>query len=517
MLGLPTDSLERVQQEVVEEEGWRLRRPTCCVSPSPVPSCPAACGQDSLAPGACNSSRTCGAATQRPRPCRCVDSLDPTAPHSTGLSSLIDSRLSQLRLSVEPLAFSDCVTAEFGPTRLILRVANRQPPAGGFRFNVQIEAAVPGRACLPLHIGPIAVADRLPHPVRPAPWSRIVPMRGLKVPLRIHEAQDATSVIASSTWDPGVLMAAYLVTEVLKGPEGAVSDTPPTTLARLRELSQGEKLRCVEVGCGCGIAGLALAAACGNSQVLVTDGDARACALAKMNALENGLASHVDARELWWSERAGAEVERACEAIGGPPHLIVAADVVYREESFGALVATLAMLSDSGRGGSRAHAPADVLFAYRPRVEDSHFFHMLGEEFEITRIVAPAESATLLHAAITASLEHAAEPAAESSAELATSNSSGFDDSQAAVRGGVRHTVVSEPPTITQGVGAGNDACTAAPCMIYHLTRREVRLPSKCDICAQRRAVAASAKVAIAAAAHCRSKSMNAKPIVVQG
>ena len=217
------------------------------------------------------------------------------------------------------------ITAELTSLRLSLSVAHDLP--NFVTFEVRIDASVPGCAVLPLWLGPIAVTQRLPQPVGPAPWSRAIPLRGLgDEPLRIHEAQDSTAVIASSTWDPGVLLAAYLA-ESIAGRSASV-------LGGTLERSGGaQPLRCVEIGCGCGVAGLALAAALPDSLVLLTDGDTRACELAQHNAAANGLASRVHARELRWM-LGGGDVRGVLSALGGAPDVVLAAallDHIQRE------------------------------------------------------------------------------------------------------------------------------------------------------------------------------------------
>ena len=158
--------------------------------------------------------------------------------------------------------------------------------------------------------------------------------------LRVHEAQASTSTIASATWDPGVLLAAYLShtwhagtllrslgdaeeVGVASGGGGLVAATGGLTASADGSIANGllhdgahdgAPLRCVELGCGVGIAGLALAAAAaGRVRLALTDGDASACALAKRNATANGLGGCATTHELRW----GGSVTEVCEAMGG--------------------------------------------------------------------------------------------------------------------------------------------------------------------------------------------------------
>ena len=146
----------------------------------------------------------------------------------------------------------------------------------------------------------------------------------------------------------------------------------------------------------------------------------------------------------------------ACAALGGPPHLILAADVIYRVETFAPLVSTLAALCDASSADERRPAgeKAEVLFAYRPRVEDQHFWHMLGVEFTATALAPPAALMQQAHGA-----------------------------AQGQVTGGPMH-----------------DGDPTTPTRIYRLRRRVARQPTTCRDCMLRNAVAAKASAAMAKA-----------------
>ena len=184
-------------------------------------------------------------------------------------------------------------------------------------------------------------------------------------------------------------------------------------------------------------------------------------------------------RALTWQEGGTADVADVAVQLGGPPNLVLAADVVYRESTFSALVSTLAALCDSKRSkkpdGSDTDGPAEALFAYRPRVDDKHFFHMLHEEFLLTRLVAPAQAKPLLRNALAADTSSCAP--ADPSPELAEAT------------GSARSTTSSSDDEISPRGSDALDPSAAAPCMIYRLTRREVRQPCvHCRVCMQRRA-----------------------------
>jgi len=329
------------------------------------------------------------------------------------------------------------VTAELTGTRLRIHVPLQPPPALS-SFHVVLTATVHGRIVLPLSIGPIAVSSTLPRPLPAASWSREIPLSiacgsaGSTPTLRIAEAQTSTAIIASATWDPGVLLALFLAHAWDAG-----------TL-RAQPLASSERLRVVELGCGVGVAGLALAAAARDKvRVALTDGDSSACALSRRNAAENKLSNSVSTFELAW----GGDAAEACAAVGGPPHLILAADVIYRVQTFGPLVTTLTALCDA------SSEKAEVLLAYRPRVDDRHFWHMLLVEFTATPISPPSSLMLQAH-------------------------------------GGAHGQVT--------GSVASQDDATATPTRIYRLTRRSTRQPTACRDCKLRHAAALAANAAIA-------------------
>ena len=210
-----------------------------------------------------------------------------------------------------------------GGDRLSIRVSLQAP--SWLTFEVELLAKQRGRVVLPLTVGPIEVVHTLPRPLLGAQWSRQIALSlgcaavasdmddvGSRPKLRVHEAQASTSTIASATWDPGVLLAAYLShtwhagtllrslgdaeeVGVASGGVGLVAATGGLKASADGSIADGllrdgAPLRCVELGCGVGIAGLALAAAAaGRVRLALTDGDANAVALAKRNATANAL------------------------------------------------------------------------------------------------------------------------------------------------------------------------------------------------------------------------------------
>ena len=329
--------------------------------------------------------------------------------------------------------------------------------------------------------------------------------------LRVHEAQASTSTIASATWDPGVLLAAYLShtwhagtllrslgdaeeVGVASGGGGLVAATGGLTASADGSIANGllhdgahdgAPLRCVELGCGVGIAGLALAAAAaGRVRLALTDGDASACALAKRNATANGLGGCATTHELRW----GGSVTEVCEAMGGRPHVILMADVIYRHETFRPLVQTLASLCDapsspnSGTNTRRTERGAPlVLLAYRPRVDDGHFWHLLREEFAVEALQAPEALRSPDAASASASATATATAPARHSITAGNGGAKGGGNGAVSARG-------------SGGRGGGSDDAEASllptvQTRIFRLRRRAVRVPTSCRDCCLRAAV----------------------------
>ena len=331
---------------------------------------------------------------------------------------------------------------QHGSARRMVITVKRDVPMWFSSFELSLTASVAGRIVLPLTLGPIAIAQTLSRPLTVASWSRKIAItsilrmvdgsaNSLDAPThRIFEAQAASSTIASATWDPGVVLAAHVASAWADGTLMAEEHTRDAA---------AHHIRCVELGCGVDIAGLALAAAARetDARVALTDGSRDACALARQNARQNGLSAVVRTEELIW----GCDVSAVCSAVGGRPNLILAADIIYRHETFGPLVRTLAALCDASRSASEP--PPVVLLAYRPRVDDAHFWHLLLEEFSLETIMPstrhrPKDTPTGVHRA-----PAACDP-------------------------------LSDPLSATS---------TASGTRIYRLHRRSCREPSACRIC----------------------------------
>ena len=382
------------------------------------------------------------------------------------------------------------VSVEIVDSRLRISV-HQHVLARSLPFEVELTASVrSGRLCLPLTIGPLEVAQSLPRPLPMAAWSREIPLtlagdrEAYSTHLRIFEAQAGAAIIAQATWDPGVLLAAYVAhawrSGMFLGAEVGSSHVAPSVGTK-----DAQPVRVVEVGCGVGIAGLALAAvANGQVRLALTDGDSRACELAKRNAAANALESVCVTTELKWGARVGGVLQ----ALGGAPHVILAADVIYRTETFAPLVATLTALCDASQrenrpvepagesnveadNGAEATCAAHVLLAYRPRVDDSHFWHLLAEEFCIESVGAPP-SALL----------------PDGTHEQTASNT----DNRSARR-----------PACAADLD-GPDGASQPSTRIFRLRRRPVRVPTTCRHCALMHTAKTAAKAAIAMKAFSR-------------
>ncbi len=125
-------------------------------------------------------------------------------------------------------------------------------------------------------------------------------------------------------------------------------------VALARELDGEDlmELRVVELGCG--LAAPSIAAARAGAAVLATDASAEALPLVERNARENGV--RVQTASLDWAE-PDALVRR------GPFDLVLAADVLYEQESVEPLLALLPRLAPEVWLADPGRAPADVFLA----------------------------------------------------------------------------------------------------------------------------------------------------------
>ena len=178
------------------------------------------------------------------------------------------------------------------------------------------------------------------------------------------------SKLGSIVWD-----GALLLCDVLEG-----------VLARARARGQRQQpadpepgsappLVAIEVGAGTGLAGIAAAAL--GARVLLTDKAAECTELMRANAARNveAVAEYTEGRgamdvlELTWGNDAdAAEAERwaagAAATVGGAAgtaDLIIASDVLYREDLVAPFISTLVRLSTTNT------PPPQILLAYHER------------------------------------------------------------------------------------------------------------------------------------------------------
>ena len=127
------------------------------------------------------------------------------------------------------------------------------------------------------------------------------------------------------------------------------------------------RLRVLELGCGCGIVGIAISQLLPNAEVILSDlGEARE--IAKHNLVENNIMPpRCIFVELDWEE------ETLPEQIKCPLDLIIVADCIYNPDSAPALVNTLSRLC--------THSPkALVVMATKLRhPSEVVFFHLMRE------------------------------------------------------------------------------------------------------------------------------------------
>ena len=278
--------------------------------------------------------------------------------------------------------------------------------------SVLVTLSSPG--ALPMTVGPIALCPST-QPAPTAPTTRLpasisrelrtLPIEGTRsggehvLALRMLEQSASDCSIAGSLWAAGMAMGAFLSVSWLTDIAG---------LGICPDEADAVGISAVEVGCGTGCAGLMLATAvkaslgaggCKACCVQATDGDEQAVEFAEKNARVNGLQTLVQAREVSWEEVTPA-VASSLFAENIPCRLVFAADVVYNEKHFAALVSSLHTLATVPSGSGTARV-APVWLAYRLRMEQSaadHFWHIVSERFD----VLPAVHAHKLEAAMDA-------------------------------------------------------------------------------------------------------------------
>jgi hypothetical protein len=151
-------------------------------------------------------------------------------------------------------------------------------------------------------------------------------------PITIYEDARGTGHGSEAThgtvWDCGLILAGYLATrEGTDAVRKAVDASPAGSVG-------------VDVGCGAGTAGFALARVAPPClRVVLTDLDAGLDIAARNVAANPDIAPRCTVRELWWGEGHEADATGGAHAA-----VVVASDVVYSAESALPLASTLAAL-----------------------------------------------------------------------------------------------------------------------------------------------------------------------------
>eukprot|EP00741_Cyanophora_paradoxa_P022103 tig00021434_g21337.t1 len=176
-------------------------------------------------------------------------------------------------------------------------------------------------------------------------------------PVRVN--QNPAKGIAFAVWNAGTVLGAYLA----EMKQRALRETGASAF---------EGRRVVEVGAGTGITGLA----CGmlGAHVTLTDRDP-VLPLLRANVEANGLQDRVSAAALNWGDAQGAREVRGAR----PVDYVVMADVLYLEEAFDDLLATLRDLCD---GNPRAV----VLNCYQERRGEPGFFERAARHFDVEEV-----------------------------------------------------------------------------------------------------------------------------------
>mmetsp|Transcript_33893 Transcript_33893/g.80446 ORF Transcript_33893/g.80446 Transcript_33893/m.80446 type:complete len:243 (+) Transcript_33893:772-1500(+) len=108
--------------------------------------------------------------------------------------------------------------------------------------------------------------------------------------------------------------------------------------------------RIIELGCGCGLLGLSLAAISnGKAQVVLTDYDAAALEIAQLNVELNSFQGCVKVRKLAWGNKSSRLVRDR------PVDFVVGSDIIYNPHSLPGLQETLRTLLSPGATALLAH------------------------------------------------------------------------------------------------------------------------------------------------------------------
>uniref|UniRef100_A0A7S4BTE9 Calmodulin-lysine N-methyltransferase n=1 Tax=Chrysotila carterae TaxID=13221 RepID=A0A7S4BTE9_CHRCT len=187
---------------------------------------------------------------------------------------------------------------------------------------------------------------------------------------------EGSAAIHGRVWDSGVFFAEWI----------AAAAAARATHPRAHAYADWRGRRVVELGAGCGVAGLAAAKL--GAALLLTDLE-EALPLLRLNAVANAAGCSFAPRvaALSWGSQSDALL--AVTAFGGAPiDLVLCTDVVYAPELYEPLLQTLRHLTTSAQANQ---VGCGVLMAHRSRHPDEHrpFFDAAAETFAITVIHGP--------------------------------------------------------------------------------------------------------------------------------
>lgn len=191
-------------------------------------------------------------------------------------------------------------------------------------------------------------------------------------------AHDSTQGLAARVWPSAAMLVEFIASEIRRqGESGGGSgggddknDDNKNDTKKTKKTFSWKGASVVELGCGPGLTGIAVASLAAGSRVLLTDLEGPALRLARENAEANaaevergGGGGGVRVAELRWGSEAPFPCLSSCEFFdNGRVDAVIAADVIYDAALFAPLLRTLEDLAfpgssgnGSGRGGGNGN------------------------------------------------------------------------------------------------------------------------------------------------------------------